>query len=149
MKGIPWDKQDPGEEAIESLSAELKLYGKRGVYKDTKLQEQGGKIFEKDGILYNCAFSVCDQGRKLNDYCVMQLIVVPENQFVRLFEEITGNEFESWEREKKPLKFYPIDMDDGVEVRHGALGLRQLGIAATHCKLEPMVANFMKVLCSQ
>ncbi|PNY09362.1 poly(ADP-ribose) polymerase domain protein, partial [Trifolium pratense] len=184
-KGIPWDKQDPGEEAIESLSAELKLYGKRGVYKDTKLQEQDGKIFEKDGILYNCAFSVCDQGRKLNDYCVMQLIIVPENrlhlyfkkgrvgddpnaeerleecenvdnaikEFVRLFEEITGNEFESWEKEKKfekkPLKFYPIDMDDGVEVRHGALGLRQLGIAATHCKLEPVVANFMKVLCSQ
>lgn len=184
-KGIPWDKQDPGEEAIESLSAELKLYGKRGVYKDTKLQEQGGKIFERDGILYNCAFSVCDQGRGLNDYCVMQLIVVPENrlhlyfkkgrvgddpnaeerleewdnvdgalkEFVRLFEEITGNEFEPWEREKKfqkkPLKFYPIDMDDGIEVRHGALGLRQLGIAATHCKLEPLVANFMKVLCSQ
>ncbi|KAG4979960.1 hypothetical protein JHK82_033196 [Glycine max] len=180
-KGIPWDKQDPGEEAIESLSAELKLYGKRGVYKDTKLQEQGGKIFERDGILYNCAFSVCDQGRGLNDYCVMQLIVVPENrlhlyfkkgrvgddpnaeerleewdnvdgalkEFVRLFEEITGNEFEPWEREKKfqkkPLKFYPIDMDDGIEVRHGALGLRQLGIAATHCKLEPLVANFMKV----
>ncbi|KAK2397950.1 protein ADP-ribosyltransferase PARP3 [Trifolium repens] len=34
-KGIPWDKQDPGEEAIESLSAEL--YGKRGVYKDSHL----------------------------------------------------------------------------------------------------------------
>ena len=35
-------------------------------------------------------------------------------EFVRLFEEITGNEFEPWEREKKfekkPLKFYPIDM---------------------------------------
>jgi poly [ADP-ribose] polymerase len=31
-------------------------------------------------------------------------------EFARLFEEITGNEFESWEREKKPLKFYPIDM---------------------------------------
>ncbi|RDX82304.1 Poly [ADP-ribose] polymerase 3, partial [Mucuna pruriens] len=180
-KGIPWDKQDPGEEAIESLSAELKLYGKRGVYKDTKLQEQGGKILERDGILYNCAFSVCDQGRGLNDYCVMQLIVVPESrlhlyfkkgrvgddpnaeerleewdnvdgalkEFVRLFEEITGNEFEPWEREKKfqkkPLKFYPIDMDDGVEVRHGALGLRQLGIAVAHSKLEPLVANFMKV----
>ncbi|XLT28123.1 hypothetical protein HN873_059415, partial [Arachis hypogaea] len=39
--------------------------------------------------------------------------------------------------------------DDGVEVWHGALGLRQLGIAATHCKLEPMVSNFVKVLCSQ
>ncbi|KAK7263390.1 hypothetical protein RJT34_30979 [Clitoria ternatea] len=184
-KGIPWDKQDTGEEAIESLSAELKLYGKRGVYKDTKLQEQGGNIYEKDGILYNCAFSICDQGRGLNDYCIMQLIHVPDNrlhlyfkkgrvgddpnaeerleemdnvdnavkEFVRLFEEITGNEFEPWEREKKfqkkPLKFYPIDMDDGVEVRHGALGLRQLAIAVTHCKLEPLVANFMKVLCSQ
>ena len=35
-------------------------------------------------------------------------------EFVRLFEEGTGNEFEQWEREKKfqkkPLKFYPIDM---------------------------------------
>ncbi|KAJ7947980.1 Poly [ADP-ribose] polymerase [Quillaja saponaria] len=184
-KGIPWDKQDPGEEAIESLAAELKLYGKRGVYKDTRLREQDGQIFEKDGILYNCAFSLCDQGRGLNDYCIMQLIMVPENrlhlyykkgrvgddpnaeerlkewenvenaikEFVRLFEEVTGNEFEPWEREKKfqkkPLKFYPLDMADGVEVRHGALALRQLGIAVTHCKLEPMVANFMKVLCSQ
>lgn len=24
-KGIPWDKQDPGEEAIESISAEVHL----------------------------------------------------------------------------------------------------------------------------
>lgn len=36
------------------------------------------------------------------------------DEFVRLFEEVTGNEFEPWEREKKfqkkPLKFYPIDM---------------------------------------
>lgn len=35
-------------------------------------------------------------------------------EFVRLFEEITGNEFESWEREKifqkKLLKFCPVDM---------------------------------------
>ena len=35
-------------------------------------------------------------------------------EFVRLFEEATGNEFEPWEREKKirkkPMKFYPIDM---------------------------------------
>lgn len=94
-RGIPWDKMDPSEEAIQSLSAEvhnsrdyfhpkiciksaaifktlcsvlqLKLYGKRAVYKDTKLQERGGKIFERDGILYNCAFSRCDLGRKLNE----------------------------------------------------------------------------------
>uniref|UniRef100_A0A7N2KM09 BRCT domain-containing protein n=1 Tax=Quercus lobata TaxID=97700 RepID=A0A7N2KM09_QUELO len=184
-KGIPWDKQDPSDEALESLSAELKLYGKRGVYKDSILQEQGGEIFQKDGILYNCASSLCVLGRGLNDYCVMQPITVPERglhlyykkdrvgndpnaeerlkqwedvenavkEFVRLFEEITRNEFEPWEREKKfqkkPLKFFPIDMDDGIEVRHGGLALRQLGVAVTHCKLEPLLANFMKVLCSQ
>lgn len=34
-------------------------------------------------------------------------------------------------------------------MRHGGLGLRQLGVAATHCNLESKVANFMKVLCSQ
>ena len=35
-------------------------------------------------------------------------------EFVRLFEEVTGNEFEAWEREKKfekkSMKMYPIDM---------------------------------------
>lgn len=35
-------------------------------------------------------------------------------EFASLFEELTGNEFEPWEREKKfekkPHKFYPIDM---------------------------------------
>ncbi|OMO89151.1 hypothetical protein COLO4_19902 [Corchorus olitorius] len=184
-KGIPLDKQVGDEAAIESLSAEVKLYGKRSVHKDSRLREQGGKIFENDGIIYNCAFSLCDQGRGINEYCIMQLIEVPESnvhlyykkgkvgddpnaeerveemknvdnavkEFARLFEEVTGNEFEPWEREKKfqkkPLKFYPIDMDDGVDVRHGGLGLRQLGVAAAHCKLEPLVANFMKVLCSQ
>ncbi|XP_008788145.2 protein ADP-ribosyltransferase PARP3 isoform X2 [Phoenix dactylifera] len=183
-RGIPWDEREPSEEALESLTAELKLYGKRGVHKDSRLQESGGYIFEKDGILYNCAFSICDQGRGLNEYCITQLIMVPENrlhlyfkkgrvgddpraqerveewsmddavkEFVRLFEELTGNEFEPWEREKKfkkkPRKFYPIDMDDGFDVRYGGLGLRQLGVAAAHCKLESSVANFMKVLCSQ
>ncbi|KZV30383.1 poly [ADP-ribose] polymerase [Dorcoceras hygrometricum] len=39
--------------------------------------------------------------------------------------------------------------DDGVEVRHGGLGLRQLGIAAAHSKLEPKVAYIMKILCGQ
>lgn len=38
---------------------------------------------------------------------------------------------------------------DEVEVRYGALGVRQLGVAAAHCKLEPLVGNLMKVLCSQ
>ncbi|GMP88476.1 hypothetical protein CsSME_00040453 [Camellia sinensis var. sinensis] len=74
-------------------------------------------------------------------------------ELAKLFEELTGNEFEPWEREKKfqkkPRKFYPVDMGDGVDVRHGGLGLRQKGVAVAHCKLDPFVANFMKVLCSQ
>ncbi|PWA56584.1 poly [Artemisia annua] len=184
-KGIPWDQLDPSQEALESLNAEIKMYGKRGVHKDSKLDKEGGVIFEKDGILYNCAFSVCDRGRNVNEFCIMQLIMVPENrlhlyfkrgkvgadpraeerveeredvdeaieEFAKLFEELTGNEFEPWEREKKiekkPRKFYPIDMDDGYDVRYGGLALRQLGTAAAHCKLDPFVANFMKVLCSQ
>ncbi|KAJ9177939.1 hypothetical protein P3X46_009865 [Hevea brasiliensis] len=175
-KGIPWDKQEVSEESLESLVAELKVYGKRGVHKDTKLQERGGQIFERDGILYNCAFSLCDMGRETNEYCTMQLISVPESnlhlyykkgrigdgpraeerleewenvdnavkEFTRLFEEVTGNEFEPWEREKKiekkQLKFYPIDMDDGVDVRQGGLGLRQLGVSAAHCNLNPRYA---------
>ncbi|KAM0939701.1 putative NAD(+) ADP-ribosyltransferase [Dioscorea sansibarensis] len=184
-KGVPWDKQDPSEEALESLTAELKLYGKKAVYKDSKLEQQGGKIFERNGIIYNCAFSNCDLGRRLNEHCIMQLIVVPETsihlyykkgrvgddpraeerveempneddavkEFVRLFELLTDNEFEPWEREKKfakkPLKFFPVDMAEGVDARYGGLGLRQMGVAAAHCKLDSMVANFMKVLCSQ
>ncbi|CDP06935.1 unnamed protein product [Coffea canephora] len=149
-----------------------------------KLQDEGGKIFEKDGILYNCAFTLCNQKRG-NNFHIMQLIIVPENrlhmyqkrgrigdieraddqlnerenidnaitEFVKIFEEVTGNEFEPWEREKKfekkPGKFYPLDMADGVEVRHGAIGFRQLGLAVVHSKLDPMVANFIKILCSQ
>ncbi|KAL8217138.1 hypothetical protein R6Q57_023975 [Mikania cordata] len=74
-------------------------------------------------------------------------------EFAKLFEELTGNDFEPWEREKKiqkkPQKFYPVDMDDGYDVRYGGLGLRQLDAAAVHCKLDPIVANFMKVLCGQ
>ncbi|XP_052171159.1 protein ADP-ribosyltransferase PARP3 [Diospyros lotus] len=182
-RSIPWDKQDPSKEALESLVAEVKVYGKRGVHKASKLQDEGGQILEKDGILFNCALTLCDLGLGVNDFCIMQLVVVPntglhlyykkgkagadaraeerleerENvdgaikEFAKLFEELTGNEFEPWEREKKiqTRKFYPVDMADGVDVRHGGLGLRQLGVAVTHCKLDPVVANFMKVLCSQ
>uniref|UniRef100_A0A1S4AKM5 Poly [ADP-ribose] polymerase n=1 Tax=Nicotiana tabacum TaxID=4097 RepID=A0A1S4AKM5_TOBAC len=184
-RGIPLDKMDPSEEALETITAELKVFGKRGVHKDTKMQDEGARILEKDGLLYNCALSVCNQKNQINNFCIMQLIMSPENclhmyckkgrigdsiraddkleewedvddaikEFARLFQELTGNEFESWEREKKIQKkhhkFFPIDVDDGVEVRHGALGLRQLGSSAAHSKLDPMVANFMKVLCSQ
>jgi hypothetical protein len=35
-------------------------------------------------------------------------------EFAKLFENLTGNAFEPWEREKKfhkkPMKFFPIDM---------------------------------------
>ncbi|XP_057806212.1 protein ADP-ribosyltransferase PARP3 isoform X2 [Salvia miltiorrhiza] len=184
-KNIPLYQQDPSEEALETITSELKIYGKRGVHKDTKLQDSGGQILENDGILYNCAFALSDKGAGLNEFCIMQLITVPEGQlymyykkgrigdlggadekleerddvdgaiqeFAKQFEGVTGNKFEPWEREKKiqkkSLKLFPIDMDDGVEVRHGGLGLRQLGAAALHSKLEPKVAKFMKVLCSQ
>ncbi|GFQ06085.1 poly [ADP-ribose] polymerase 3 [Phtheirospermum japonicum] len=182
---IPLYQQDSSEEALETIMAELKVFGKRGVHKDTKLQDQGGEILEKDGLLYNCAFARSDRGQGVNDFCIMQLITLPENrlymyykkgrigdeasadetldewedenaalkEFARLFEETTGNEFLPWEKEKKIQKklhkMFPIDIDDGVEVRHGGLGLRQLGVASAHCKLEPKVANFMKILCSQ
>lgn len=63
---IPWDKRAPEDEAVEALMAELKLVGKSGVYKDSKLQEEGGKIFEKGDIIYNCALSVCDIHLDLN-----------------------------------------------------------------------------------
>lgn len=29
------------------------------------------------------------------------------------------------------------------------MGHRQLEVAVTHCKLDPLVANFMRVLCSR
>ncbi|KAG8387503.1 hypothetical protein BUALT_Bualt02G0027900 [Buddleja alternifolia] len=184
-RGIPLNKLDPSEEALETITAELKVYGKRGVHKDTKLQDEGGQILEKDGLLYNCAFSSSDKGRGVNEFCIMQMIAVPENrlymyyrkgeigndvsieerldevenldntikEFAKMFKDLTGNEFEPWEKEKKiqkkSTKLFPIDIDDGIEVRHGALGLRQLGVAAAHCKLDSKVANFMKVLCSQ
>ncbi|PIN25417.1 NAD(+) ADP-ribosyltransferase, partial [Handroanthus impetiginosus] len=183
-RGIPLYHQDTGEEALETIMAEIKVYGKRGVHKDTKLQDEGGQILEKDGILYNCAFASSDWGRGVNEFCIVQLITVPKNrlymyyksgkigdearderldewenvndaikEFAKQFQGLTGNEFEPWEREKKiqkqPQMLFPIDIDDGVEVRHGGLGLRQLGVATAHCKLDPKVANFMKVLCSQ
>ena len=42
--------------------------GKRSVHKDSKLDKDGGLIFEKDGVIYNCAFSVCDLGSEMNQY---------------------------------------------------------------------------------
>lgn len=185
-RGLPLGQLDPSEEAIETLAAEVKLAGKRSVHKDSKLDKDGGCVFEKDGIIYNCAFAVCDLGCQMNELCIMQLVMVPGNrlhlfykkgpighdqmaeervedfgsrvndaikEFVRLFEEVTGNEFEPWERqkkfEKKSMKMYPLDMDVGVDVRHGGAALRQLGSAAAHCKLDPSVSFLLKQLCGQ
>ncbi|KAL5212694.1 hypothetical protein ABZP36_023541 [Zizania latifolia] len=47
------------------------------------------------------------------------------------------------------MKMHPLDMDDGVDVRHGGVALRQLGAAAAHCKLDPSITFIMKQLCSQ
>ncbi|KAL0436304.1 UNVERIFIED_CONTAM: protein ADP-ribosyltransferase PARP3 [Sesamum radiatum] len=159
---IPLYQQDASEEALETLTSELKMFGKRSVHKDSRLQDEGGQILEKDGILYNCAFAASDRGRGVNEL-VMRLsrgeadewenVDNAIKEFAKQFQGLTGNEFETWEREKKiekkQYKLFPIDIDDGVEVRHGGLGLRQLGIAAAHCKLDSEVANFMKVLCGQ
>lgn len=38
------------------------------MHKDSKLEKDGGHIYEKDGIIYNCAFSVCDLGGDINQY---------------------------------------------------------------------------------
>ncbi|KAL5211662.1 hypothetical protein ABZP36_022509 [Zizania latifolia] len=79
-RGLPLSTLDPTEEAIATLAAEVKLAGKRAVHKDSKLEKDGGIIYEKDGIIYNCAFSLCDLGCDMNQLCIMQLIMVPENR---------------------------------------------------------------------
>ncbi|XP_044947300.1 protein ADP-ribosyltransferase PARP3-like [Hordeum vulgare subsp. vulgare] len=159
--GLPLDKLDPSEEAIETLAAELKLARKRSVHKDSKLGKDGGCIFEKDDIIYNSACSICDLGSETNQLYIMQLIMLPEEhlhlfykkgpighdhmaeervedfgnrvndaikEFARLFKEVTGNDFEPWEREKKfekkSMKMYPLDMDVGFDVRHGGASWR-------------------------
>ncbi|KAL3681230.1 hypothetical protein R1sor_024186 [Riccia sorocarpa] len=190
---IPWDQRKPEDEASIALMAELKLLGKRSVYKDTNLEEQGGKIYEDNEIIYNCAFSLCDLTDRLNQYAIMQLIEVdgsktgdgkgqklylyfkegrvgdpksnnetldlqesPEaalDNFVALFEDLTGNEFQPWELEKhlrkKEGKYAPLDMHPSVDIRAGGLGVRQLGIAAAHCKLDSRVVESLKILLSQ
>ncbi|KAK6936205.1 hypothetical protein RJ641_033235 [Dillenia turbinata] len=88
-----------------------------------------------------------DTDERLNEY--KKHIDRAIKDFIKMFDDVTGNEFEPWEREKKfqkkPSKFYPVDMvlylasqavtNKGIDARHGALGLRQQGIAVTHCKL--------------
>ncbi|GAB2274622.1 Poly [ADP-ribose] polymerase 3 [Dionaea muscipula] len=55
------------------------MYGERAVLEDSRLR-QHGKIFKKDGILYNCAFSLCDKGDEAStsEIAIIQLIAVPE-----------------------------------------------------------------------
>lgn len=68
----------------------------------------------------NCLHMYCKKGRigdsiraddKLEEWEDVDDAI---KEFARLFEELTGNEFESWEREKKIQKkhhkFFPIDV---------------------------------------
>ncbi|KAI4992208.1 hypothetical protein ZWY2020_046700, partial [Hordeum vulgare] len=181
-RGLPLDKLDPSEEAIMTLAAQLKLARKRSVHKDSKLGKDGGCIFEKDDIIYNCACSICDLGSETNQLYIMQLIMLPEEhlhlfykkgpighdhmaeervedfgnrvndaikEFARVFKEVTGNDFEPWEREKKfekkSMKMYPLDMDVGFDVRHGGAPLSP-GAAARHRKLDPTISFLLKQL---
>ncbi|KAE8700212.1 Poly polymerase 3 [Hibiscus syriacus] len=175
-KGIPWDKQVSDESALESFSAEVchftSLLAAQAIWKKRSLQgyQIARLLISKLHLYRYCIMQLIKvpdgnlhlyykKGRVGDDPNAQEKLEEWKDldgavkEFVRLFEEVTGNEFEPWEREKKfqkkPLKFYPIDMDDRVDARCGRLCLRQLGVAAAHCKLEPMVANFMKVLCSR
>ncbi|KAL6506461.1 Poly [ADP-ribose] polymerase 3 [Orobanche gracilis] len=96
---IPLYHQDASVEALETITAELKVYGKRGVHKDTKLLDQGGQILES-----NCAFARSDCGRGANEFCILQLITVPENRLYMYYKKGTiGNDasvdemLEEWE----------------------------------------------------
>ncbi|KAI6669831.1 hypothetical protein NL676_004716 [Syzygium grande] len=123
-RGIHWDKQVPSKEALESILAELKLYGKRAVYNDTKLQERGGEIFERDGI------------------CITLVTIPDDNLHLYYNRGRVGDDpnveeqLKEWENVDNAVKRF----DDSVDARHGGLGLRQLGVAAVHCKLEPLAA---------
>ncbi|EFJ15760.1 hypothetical protein SELMODRAFT_422701 [Selaginella moellendorffii] len=176
---------DQNVDSSTYLTDEIKLAGKKYVHKDSELDKEGGRVFEHEGIVYNCAFSICDQTSGLNHCAAQQLVQVPDgtlyfyhkrgrlatgvpvnermdeqtdvnkaiHNFAALFKEITGNEFEAWEREKKftkkRSKFYPVDMDDVCDARAGGLQDQQLGVVAVHCKLDPKVARFCKCLFSQ
>ncbi|KAG6779731.1 hypothetical protein POTOM_016126 [Populus tomentosa] len=152
-KGTPWDKQVP--EAPKSISAELKLYGKRGVYKDTKLQERGGRILEKDGIVNLHLYY--KKGKVGHDPNAEERLEEWENaikEFGRLFEELTGNEFEPWEREKKfekkRLSFYPIDMGAAAfeTVRDINVASRLIGDMSGSTLDDPLSDRYKKLGCS-
>ncbi|KAJ7548963.1 hypothetical protein O6H91_07G034900 [Diphasiastrum complanatum] len=190
---LPFDDYDvstvlPGESAVEDtedmLMAEIKLAGKRDVHKDSRLKA-GAHIYERDGIIYNCAFAVCDFFASLNHYAILQLIELDDGtiyiyhkrgrggdrldvherleeqqsveqgieEFSNIFEDLTGNEFEPWERHKafskKRLKFFPIDMNIGYDACAGALHFRQVAVCAAHTKLDPHVAEVCKLIFSQ
>lgn len=183
--GVPPEKLDlPGDVPLP-LMEELKLAGKRSVHKDSELQDEGGKILERDNIIFNCCFTLCDQTLDMNEYAVHQLVEMPTGEiylyyktgrtgrrlpkvercdemrnakhatreFVKIFEDLTGNPFDPWEREKKfekkVMKFSPADMYIGVEVRAGALRVRQVGPAALHCKLDPRIKSYLKILFNE
>ncbi|KAI5592530.1 hypothetical protein BDE02_04G158100 [Populus trichocarpa] len=133
-KQEPRNKSSPNQRIMSVHCSSNYIYGKRGVYKDTKLQERGGRILEKDGIVY----------------CIMQLITVLESNLHLYYKKgKVGNDPNAEERLEEREMLLKSLADDGVDARHGGLRLRQLGVAAVHRRLEPKIAYFMKILCSR
>ncbi|CAH9132809.1 unnamed protein product [Cuscuta epithymum] len=66
--------------------------------------------------------------------------------FKRLFLEKTGNTWEAWERKvdfhKKPGRFYPLDIDYGVDKSAS----KQKNIDYTNSKLAPQLIELLKLL---
>ncbi|KAL8548020.1 hypothetical protein ACS0TY_007353 [Phlomoides rotata] len=66
-------------------------------------------------------------------------------EFKRLFLEKTGNSWEAWERkkdfQKKPGRFYPLDIDYGVKDSS-----RKKQLDFTSSKLAPQLVELMKML---
>ncbi|KAL8486796.1 hypothetical protein ACS0TY_023473 [Phlomoides rotata] len=66
-------------------------------------------------------------------------------EFKRLFLEKTGNALEAWERkkdfQKKPGRFYPLDIDYGVKDSS-----RKKQLDFTSNKLAPQLVELMKML---
>ncbi|XP_024382940.1 poly [ADP-ribose] polymerase 1 isoform X2 [Physcomitrium patens] len=67
-------------------------------------------------------------------------------EFKRLFKEKTGNDWESWvnreDFEKQPGKFYPLDIDYGVD----EVPKPDKALVGSKSRLHPRVINLMKML---
>ncbi|XP_060180948.1 poly [ADP-ribose] polymerase 1 [Lycium barbarum] len=67
-------------------------------------------------------------------------------EFKRLFLEKTGNSWETWEQkknfQKQPGRFYPLDIDYGVDKKPAA----KRNLNDTNSKLSPPLMELMKIL---